>query len=104
MLAERRQLTEEAVRPEQPQAEEQRQPTLAERRRAGRQAERQAHRDQLQQRGGQPTRTARHVPGRRPEPVEQRQVQAPAQRPAAPQQQVQPPPQARQDQHSPRIR
>ncbi|WP_189273744.1 AAA family ATPase, partial [Kitasatospora griseola] len=104
VLAERHQLTAEAARPEQPQAEEQRQPTLAERRRAGRQAERQAHRDQLQQRGGQPTRAARPAPGRRAEAIEQRQVQAPAQRPAAPQPQVQQPPQVRQDQSGPRIR
>jgi hypothetical protein len=36
-------------------------PTLADRRRAGRQAERQAHRDQLQQRGPRPTRQAKNT-------------------------------------------
>lgn len=105
VLAERRQLTAEATQPQQPQAEERHQPTLAERRRAGRQAERQAHREQLQQRGGQPTRAARTAPTRRIEPADQRQNQAPAQRPAALQPAVQPlPPQTRQDQQSPRIR
>ncbi|MER7919050.1 MULTISPECIES: AAA family ATPase [unclassified Streptomyces] len=104
VLFERRQLTTEATEPEQPQLDDWGQPTLAERRRAGRQAERQAHREKLQQRGGQAARTARPVPGRQPESVEQRQVQARAQRPAAPQPQVQPPPQVRQDQHGPRIR
>ncbi|MFJ9523476.1 MobF family relaxase [Kitasatospora sp. NPDC101801] len=106
VLIERRQLTIEAAQPEQqPQAEEGRQLTLAQRRRAGRQAERQAHREQLQQRGGQPTRAARTAPTRRIEPADQRQNQAPAQRPAVPQPAVQPlPRQTRQDQQGPRIR
>ncbi|GLW58574.1 MobF family relaxase [Kitasatospora phosalacinea] len=104
VLAERRQLTTEATQSEQQQAEERRQPTLAERRRAGRQAERQAHRDQLQQRGGQPaTRAARPAPNRRVEPADQRQ--APAQRPAEPRPPLQPrPQQVQQDQQSPRLR
>ncbi|MFJ4188535.1 hypothetical protein ACIP4P_25110, partial [Kitasatospora sp. NPDC089509] len=106
VLAERRQLTAEATRPEQQQAEERRQPTLAERRRAGRQAERQAHRDQLQQRGGQPaTRTTRLTPNRRVEPADQRQAQAPAQRSAEQRQPLQPrPQQVQQDQQGPRLR
>ncbi|WP_052069530.1 MobF family relaxase [Streptacidiphilus albus] len=103
VLAERHQLTTEATQPQQPQAEERHQPTLAERRRAGRQAERQAHREQLQQRGGQTTRTVRRVPARWAESAD-RQNQAPAQRSAAPQPQVQQPPQVRQDQQGPRLR
>ncbi|MFF1785619.1 MobF family relaxase [Kitasatospora sp. NPDC058243] len=105
VLADRRQLTTEAAQPEQQQqAEEPRQPTLAERRRAGRQAERQAHREQLLQRGGQSARTARAAPLRRVEPAEQRQNQAPAQRAATPQPAAQPPPRVRQDQQGPRLR
>ncbi|MEY9938601.1 MobF family relaxase [Streptacidiphilus sp. MAP5-3] len=104
VLAERRLLTSEATQPQQPQAEEGHQPSLAERRRAGRQAERQAHREQLQQRGGQPARATRSAPTRRVEPAEQRQNHAPSQRPAAPQAQVQQPQQVRQDQRGPRIR
>ncbi|ROR37195.1 MobF family relaxase [Kitasatospora cineracea] len=102
VLAERRQLTTEATRPEQQQVEERRQPTLAERRRAGRQAERQAHRDQLQQRGGQPAiRTARSVPSRRVEPTDQRQALTPAdqRQPLPPRLQ-----QVQQDQQGPRLR
>ncbi|MEV7925971.1 MobF family relaxase [Kitasatospora sp. NPDC088779] len=104
VLAERRQLTAEATQSEQQQTEERRQPTLAERRRAGRQAERQAHRDQLHQRGGQPaTRTARPAPNRRVESADQRQV--PVQRPAEQRQPLQPrPQQIQQDQHGPRLR
>ncbi|ROR44762.1 MobF family relaxase [Kitasatospora cineracea] len=104
VLAERRQLTAEAAQPVQQEIEDRRQPTLAERRRAGRQAERQAHRDQLQQRGGQPgTRTARPAPNRRVEPIDQRQ--APAQRPAEQRQPLQPrPQQIQQDQQGPRLR
>ncbi|WP_405018078.1 relaxase domain-containing protein [Kitasatospora sp. NBC_00070] len=104
VLAERRQLTAEATQPEQQQTEERRQPTLAERRRAGRQAERQAHRDQLQQRGGQAVpRAARPAPTRRVEPSDQRQ--APAQRPVEQRQPLQPrPQQIQQDQQGPRLR
>ncbi|WP_282203627.1 hypothetical protein [Kitasatospora fiedleri] len=95
MLAERRQLTTEATQTERPQAEERRQPTLAERR--------QAHRDQLQQRGGQPVRATRPRPNHRVEPADQRQ--APAQRRAGQSQPVQPrPQQARQEQQGPRLR
>ncbi|WP_457029295.1 MobF family relaxase [Kitasatospora sp. P5_F3] len=101
VLAERRQLTTEAVQPQQPQIEERRQPTLAERRRAGRQAERQAHREQLQQRGGQPAAKARTTSPRRTTTTDQRPVEAPVQRPVV-QQPIQPPQQ--QDRQGPRIR
>ncbi|AUG76103.1 TrwC relaxase [Kitasatospora sp. MMS16-BH015] len=105
VLAERGQLTAEAARPEQRQTEEHHQPTLAERRRAGRQAERQAHRDQLQQGSGQPTRTARRASNRRVEPADQRQVQASAQRPAEQRQPLQlRPQQVQQDQPGPHLR
>jgi hypothetical protein len=96
-LAERRQLTPEAV---QPQSEKQRQPTLADRRRAGREAERQAHRDQLVQRGGHTNRAGRPVPMRRVGPAEQ----SPNQSPSAQESAVQPPPQVRQNQQGPRKR
>ncbi|MFD5464163.1 hypothetical protein ACFWIQ_15280 [Kitasatospora sp. NPDC127059] len=77
---------------------------LAERRRAGRQAERQAHRDQLQQRGGQPIRSARPVANRQIEPSDQRQNRGPAQHQASPSM-VQPlPPEVRQGQQGPRLR
>ncbi|MFD8321385.1 hypothetical protein [Kitasatospora purpeofusca] len=98
VLSERRQFAGEATRAERQQPSERRQLTLAERRRAGRQA----HRDQIQQRGGQPTRTTRSTLNRRAEPSDQRQ--APAQRPAE-QQPVQPrPQQTQQDPQGPRLR
>ncbi|MGW2395396.1 MobF family relaxase [Kitasatospora sp. NPDC001664] len=100
VLAERRQLTIEAAQPKQLQVEERRQPTLSERRRAGRQAERQAHRERVLQRGGQAGRlTARATQPRADHSVRQSQpvqtrtqpdpVEAPRQvvqpRPAQPQ-------------------
>ena len=77
-------------------------PTLAERRRAGRAAERQAHREQVQQRGGKAARTP--APNRgtiHPQTTDQRHDArpTPAQQPA-----VQQPPQQRHDQQGPRIR
>jgi hypothetical protein len=97
-LAERHQLTPEAA---QPQAEEQRVPTLADRRRAGREAERQAHRDQLQQRNGQPTRKARPVP---PREAELHQSRAPEQHPNASLPAVQQSPHVHQNPEGPRLR
>jgi hypothetical protein len=99
-LAERHQLPAEAAHP---RTEERPQPTLADRRRAGRQAERQAHRDQLQERTGQPSHTARPAPARREEPAEQRQTGAPEPRPNATQP-LQPPSQVRQNPEGPRLR
>ncbi|MFJ6616201.1 MobF family relaxase [Kitasatospora sp. NPDC091335] len=105
VLAERRQLIAEALRPGQLQAEQRRQPTLAERRRAGRQAERQAHREGLQQRGGQPVRAVPRAPAQRVDTADQRHAQAPAERPAVQQPVVQPlRQQARQDQQGPHLR
>jgi len=112
VLTEGGQLTTEArptqdavVRREDPEDPEEKQPTLADRRRAGRAAERQAHREQLQQRGGRPNRTVtvpqrRTTPDARPQVAEHR-----PERPAAHQSRpiAQPPQQPRPDQPGPRI-
>jgi hypothetical protein len=76
-------------------------PTLADRRRAGREAERQAHRDQLQQRNGQPTRKARPVP---PREAELHQSRAPEQHPNASLPAVQQSPHVHQNPEGPRLR
>lgn len=77
-------------------------PSLAERRRAGRAAERAAHREQVQARNGRTARTS--TPVRRADQPQQLAAR-PDRRPEQPQQpQVQQPPRQRPDQQGPRIR
>ncbi|WP_034087934.1 MobF family relaxase [Streptacidiphilus albus] len=89
-----------------PYAAPDKEPTLAERRRAGRAAEREAHREQLQHRGGRASRTA-NAPQRRTTPATPQQ--AAESRPERadvqiPRQLAQPPQQPRQDRQGPRLR
>ena len=102
LTCESRPAPESAVRPSAAEVPPATEPTLAERRRAGRAAERATHREQLPSRNG---RTVRTSPSSRRAPQSQQPAERTDQRPTPAQQPtVQQPPQQRPDQQGPRIR